>query len=326
MAAVHSALAPASTRIAGGPSRRGIGVAMQGRDTPRRRPIRKRAEAIVAPVLPALTMAEALPSRTSSAERTSDESFLRRTPWAGSSSMAMTSVQATSSRPNVSPTRSGGPTRTTGIPSSAARRAPATISAGALSPPMASMATGRSAAAGEGALPLGLKSVDLDGDASRVPATARADHVGGLRLGAVPAHAARRRLQHPVGGLAATALGLRGLLLRDSHRRAPDPCVRATSWRRLGRVGDRPGFPLRAPTSRRAKHIEVSPPGVDRRHAVAARLVAVRPAVLAQPGAVRRTEGGERQLGDERVEQHGLEVDLVVGDAVGVLVLGPARR
>ena len=47
---------------------------------------------MVAPVLPAETMAMALPSRTASAARTSDESFLRRTPWAGSSSMPMTSL------------------------------------------------------------------------------------------------------------------------------------------------------------------------------------------------------------------------------------------
>ena len=38
---------------------------------------------MVAPVLPAETMAEALPSRTASAARTSDESFLRRTPGPG---------------------------------------------------------------------------------------------------------------------------------------------------------------------------------------------------------------------------------------------------
>ena len=66
--------------------------------------MRSSAEAIVAPVLPAETMALALPSRTSSAARTSEESFLRRTPPAGSSSMAMTSVQAIRGRPMVSPT------------------------------------------------------------------------------------------------------------------------------------------------------------------------------------------------------------------------------
>ncbi len=60
----------------------GIGVAMAGRDTPLMRPMRSRAEAIVAPVLPAETMAEALWSRTASAARTSDESFLVRTPGA----------------------------------------------------------------------------------------------------------------------------------------------------------------------------------------------------------------------------------------------------
>src|SRR5580658_5049924 len=323
MAGVHSALAPASTRMAGGPSMRGIGVAMQGRATPRRRPIRRRADAIVAPVLPALTMAEALPSRTSSAERTSDESFLRRTPWAGSSSMAITSVQATRSRPNGSPTSAGGPTSTTGMPSSAARRAPATISPGARSPPMASTATGRWPSAGEGALPLGLKSVDLDGGSPLVPATGRADHVRGLHLGAVRADAPGRRLQHPVGGLAAAALGLGRLLLRDSHGRAPDRCAggRAPPLR-PGRGP--PGLAARR-NLRRAEHVEVSPPGVDRLHAVAAGLVAIAPAVLAQAEAVRPTQRGERQLGEERVEQHRLEVDQVVLDPVGVLVAGPPR-
>ena len=79
MAAVHSALAPASTSTAGAEPRRGSGVAMQGRETPGSRPIRSRAEAMVAPVLPALTMAEARRSRTSSATRTREESFFRRT-------------------------------------------------------------------------------------------------------------------------------------------------------------------------------------------------------------------------------------------------------
>ncbi len=54
----------------------GIGVAMAGRATPRMRPMRNRALAMVAPVLPALTMADARPSRTASAARTSDESFM----------------------------------------------------------------------------------------------------------------------------------------------------------------------------------------------------------------------------------------------------------
>ena len=42
--------------------------------------MRRRADAMVAPVFPAETMARAFPSRTASAARTRDESFFRRTP------------------------------------------------------------------------------------------------------------------------------------------------------------------------------------------------------------------------------------------------------
>ena len=73
---------------------------MHGRSTPGSRPMRKSADAIVAPVLPAETMALALPSRTSSAARTSDESFFLRTLAPGSSSIAITSVTATTGRPS----------------------------------------------------------------------------------------------------------------------------------------------------------------------------------------------------------------------------------
>ena len=109
--------------------------------------MRSKALAIAAPVLPALTMAEARPSRTASAALTRLESFFVRTLWAGSSCIAMTSAAASTSRPPVSPREpSVGPTSTTGIPSSsAARLAPATISPGARSPPMASTATGNDA-------------------------------------------------------------------------------------------------------------------------------------------------------------------------------------
>jgi hypothetical protein len=77
-------------------------------------------------------MAEALPSRTASAARTSDESFMRRTLEPGSASMGMTSDAAITSRGPGSPISSGRPTSTTGMPNSSwARRAPATISPGA---------------------------------------------------------------------------------------------------------------------------------------------------------------------------------------------------
>ena len=80
-----------------------IGVAMAGRDTPRMRPIRSSDAAMAAPVLPALTMAEARPSRTASAARTTEESFIFRTLAAASAPMAITSEAGTTSK---SPTSS----------------------------------------------------------------------------------------------------------------------------------------------------------------------------------------------------------------------------
>ena len=66
--AVQSTVAPPSTRICGARPGTGTGTAIAGRATPRMRPMRRSAAAIAAPVLPALTIASALPSRTSSAE------------------------------------------------------------------------------------------------------------------------------------------------------------------------------------------------------------------------------------------------------------------
>ena len=154
----------------GDPPGLGIGVAMQGRTTPGSRPMRSRAEAIVAPVFPADTIALAFPSLTSSAARTSEESFFFRTLPPGSSSMAMTSVHANTSRPSGSPMSSGTPTSMTSKPSSStARRAPAMISLGAKSPPIASRAMGR------------VKLVDLDCYATLVPTAVRAHDVWQLR-------------------------------------------------------------------------------------------------------------------------------------------------
>ena len=77
----------------------GRGTAIAGRCTPRMRPMPRSAAAIVAPVLPAPTMACAWPSLTARAQRTSDESFLVRTAAAGSSSIAITSDAASTSTP-----------------------------------------------------------------------------------------------------------------------------------------------------------------------------------------------------------------------------------
>jgi len=139
-----SALAPASSKIVGVDPGTGIGVAIAGRFTPSMRPMRNSAEAIVAPVLPAEIIALAFPSRTASALRTRVESFFARTAPAGSSSMPITSLATSNSRSAMSARapRSAGPTSITGIPSAAACLAPATISPGALSPPMASTAIG----------------------------------------------------------------------------------------------------------------------------------------------------------------------------------------
>jgi len=70
--------APASMSTVGVPPGTGSGVAIAGRATPEMRPIRRSADAIVAPVLPAETIAEARPSLTASAARTSVRVLLRK--------------------------------------------------------------------------------------------------------------------------------------------------------------------------------------------------------------------------------------------------------
>ena len=196
---------------------------------------------MAAPVLPALTIADARPSRTASAARTMEASFFRRTPCMASSAMSMTSVAAHTSRSPGSSMASGCPTSTTGTPNrSAASRAPATISAGPLSPPITSTAMGsltsstRSPQGGCGLL------VNLDGLAAAVPAAVGADHVGQLGLPALGAHAAGRAAQAPRRRAPAAALGLGRLLLRDSHK----PTILLVSGE--------------------TEHIEGRPPGIGR--------------------------------------------------------------
>src|SRR5215217_2651856 len=168
----------------------GIGVAMAGRLTPLIRPI-----------------------------RTSVESFLRRTPPAGSSSIAMTSLAAISWRSPMSTrdARSSGPTRTTGMPAAAARLAPSTISRGERSPPMASTAIGNIEPARDRR-----SGVDVDGDAVLVPPAGRAHGVRLLGVAAARARAARGGVELPGTGATAAGLRLRLLLLRDGHRALSD--------------------------------------------------------------------------------------------------------
>ena len=148
---------------------------------------------MVAPVLPALTMAEALPSRTASAARTSEESFMVRTLLAGSASMAMTSDAGDDLEAAGVAELVGAADEHDGDAELVARRAmaPATISPGALSPPMASTAMGRRSAVGH-RVPAGRGSVDVDGLAAVVPAAVAAHDVGQLGGAAAGADAAGR--------------------------------------------------------------------------------------------------------------------------------------
>ena len=132
--------------------------------------------------------------------------------------MAMTSVQATTGRPRGSPMSSGGPTRTTEIPSSAAARAPATMADGAKSPPIASTATGSCSNSATGrSVTARANSADLYGLTAFVPSAGWAHDVRQLRLVALWAQAASRTGKGPVRGPAHAALGLRGLPLRNCH-------------------------------------------------------------------------------------------------------------
>ncbi len=96
---LQSVVAPPSTSRCGVENGTGMGTATAGRAAPRMRPKRSSALAMVAPVLPAPTIASARPSRTDSAARTTEASFFVRTDTPGSSFISMTCEQATSSTP-----------------------------------------------------------------------------------------------------------------------------------------------------------------------------------------------------------------------------------
>src|SRR3954451_17322279 len=145
-----STLAPTS-RSTVRPWRLGSTAASAGRSTPETVPITILAAIMAAPVLPAVTMAWARPSWTSSAQmRREERRFLRIGVMAGSSMPTTSSAWTISMRPSGDPrrrssasTRARSPTRRIEEPSSrAARKAPSTALCGAKSPPMASTAIG----------------------------------------------------------------------------------------------------------------------------------------------------------------------------------------
>ena len=216
------------------------------------------------------------------------------------------------------PGRAGPPGRRRRRARSAARRAPSTISPGALSPPMASTATGSVASvSGEGRSPRRLKSVDLDRLAPLVPAAARADHVRRLGRLAVRAHAAGR------AGPGATppAWWLRPLALDFFFfGTAMDGLQR--SVRALRALTDGAG-PRR---NRLPEHVEVSPPGIAWGNAATVALVAVGPALGAQAGAVLPAQGRHGQLEHDGVAHQRPQVDVVVDDRVELLVRRARQR
>src|ERR1700730_10506644 len=143
-----SVLAPTSRRKQFFPLAVGMIDPIAGRSMPGRRCCPKRAAAITAPLLPALTKPLARPSSTIVQARTIDEFFFVRTACTGCSSMAITSGASSISAHFPAPyaasaasTFSLTPTKITSTPSSRwAWTPPATTCSGAKSPPMASSA------------------------------------------------------------------------------------------------------------------------------------------------------------------------------------------
>src|ERR1700694_873342 len=143
-----SVLAPTSRRKQFFPLAVGMMEPIAGRSRPGIRCSPKRAAAITAPLLPALTKPLARPSSTIVQARTIDEFFFVRTACAGCSSMAITSGASSISAHLPAPdaasaasTSSLTPTKITSTPSSrCAWTPPATTCSGAKSPPIASSA------------------------------------------------------------------------------------------------------------------------------------------------------------------------------------------
>jgi hypothetical protein len=169
----------------------------------------------------------------------------------------------------------GTPTRMTESPSSStARRAPAIISPGAKSPPIASRAMGS------------VNLIDLYGDSTLVPSTVGADHVGQFGRRTLRTDAARRYGEAPVRGAAAAGLGFAGFALRDCHRSSLSP-ERANPSHFVGFAGF---------CARESESVKCSPARINRCLTVAGRLVAVDSAVRAETLAVLATEWCEWQV------------------------------
>src|SRR5664280_564939 len=192
---LQSTFAPTS-RIRVSRASPGTGVASAGRSTPGIVPMISFAATIAAPEFPAVTNAHASPSRTSRAASAIEEPRLPRTGAVGGSSIATTSAASTISRLFGTPpvcsswrrSTASRPTRRTRTPNCrTASTAPATVAAGAWSPPIASRATAPETAfvmprPGSGDL------LDVQDLTALVHATVLAHAVRLLRLEAVRAY------------------------------------------------------------------------------------------------------------------------------------------
>ena len=256
--AVESGFAPMSSST-NGLSPPTIWTASAGRSTPRRRPSRRTAAAIPAPVWPAVTTASASPFRTRSVATRIEASFFSRRASAGCSCMPTTSAAWTvrtfagRSRSRGARTASG-PTRMT-VSSGWARayaREPGTTSAAPWSPPTASTATrtppriGAVVAGRSGGVTTRLRGLlargrsagrlQLDRLAAVVPPARRADPVRELRLVAMRAFDELRQGE----GEVAPALHLprvSDLSLRHTHV-GPGSLLAGDAGAPAGRSGD----------------------------------------------------------------------------------------
>ena len=189
-----------------------------GRSIPGMRFRMSTAEAIVAPVFPALTTASASPRFTSSVATPMDVSVRRRSSDDGCSCISTTSRASTTvipgrgAVPSAARTDSSRPTRTMSAtpPSARYSNAPRTISSGAWSPPIASTAMRISSALrGGGAL----LRADLDHLAAPVHPAMRAGLM--RRLRALALRAGHQALRHEAEVAAPVSLrGVRGPLFR----------------------------------------------------------------------------------------------------------------
>ena len=323
-----SAFAPAVEQDATAPSR--------GRDrdgdrraacTPGRRRRWSSPAASIAPVFPAETTASAPPVGDGAARpRRASESGFARTASAGFSchlDHARAPRRARARRVS-SP---AGPKRTASIPSAAASSAPATISSGARSPPIASTAIAALTR-------YGARSAERLDLAALVRLAGRADVVRPLRRLAVRADVHARRLD-PVLRAPLVATGLGGFLLRDCHERLTEysgPARTRPGRRRTSRGNGGRASRTRAIASEPvAQLLERRPARVGRSSSSCACGSSFRslPQTGQRPGAVGRVQriwSGSASAIASRA--HADELELVVDDVLApqLVVVGRRRR